>query len=160
VRFFAPVKQRLHLEDLAFAGDTLQRCQRLLSETPGMLLFAGPAGSGKTTSGYACLRHIVGTSEGGRSSATLEDPVEVPIRGVVQSQINPAAGFTFAAGLRSLLRQDPEVIYIGEIRDPETADITIQAALTGQLVISTFHAGSAAGAVGRLMYPHNSQHCI
>ena len=115
------------------------------------MLITGPAGSGKTTTAYACLREVVRQSNGGRSIATLEDPVEVALSGVAQSQVNPRAGFDLAAGLRSLLRQDPEVILVGEMRDPATACVAFQAALTGQLVLTTFHAGSAAGAISRLL---------
>jgi type II secretory ATPase GspE/PulE/Tfp pilus assembly ATPase PilB-like protein len=97
------------------------------------------------------LRELVKCSGAGRSIATLEDPVEVDVPGIAQSQVNPRAGFDLAAGLRSLLRQDPEVILVGEMRDPVTAGVAFQAALTGQLVLTTFHAGSAAGAVSRLL---------
>ncbi len=110
--------------------------------TSGAVLVVGPAGSGKTTTAYACLREIVNTSHEGRSIASLEDPVEVAVDGVAQTQINLAAGFDMATGLRSLLRLDPEVILIGEMRDRTTAEIALQAALTGQLVVSTFHAGN------------------
>ena len=115
------------------------------------MLIVGPAGSGKTTTAYACLREVVATSGGGRSIASLEDPVEVAVDGVAQSQINLAAGFDMATGLRSLLRLDPEVILIGEMRDRTTAEIALQAALTGQLVVTTFHAGSCADALHRLV---------
>src|SRR5262249_27077454 len=97
-----------------------------------------------------CLREVVAQSGGGRSVASLEDPVEVAVPGVAQSQVNPQAGYDLAAGLRFLMRQDPEVILVGEMRDRATAEVAFQAALTGQLVITTFHAGSAAGAISRL----------
>jgi hypothetical protein len=97
-----------------------------------------PAGSGKTTTVYACLRHLAAESGGGRCSVSLEDPIETAIPGVAQSQINPAAGFDLATGLRSLMRQDPEMVMVGEIRDRPTAETAFQAALTGQLVLSTF----------------------
>lgn len=93
---------------------------------------------------------MVGVSGGGRSIVSLEDPIESEVQKVAQSQIKPAAGFTFATGLRSLMRQDPEVILVGEIRDRETAEVAFQAALTGQLLLSSFHSGSAAGAITRL----------
>ena len=125
--------------------------QRHLAATSGAVLVVGPAGSGKTTTAYACLREVVATSGGGRSIASLEDPVEVAVDGVAQSQINLAAGFDMATGLRSLLRLDPEVILIGEMRDRTTAEIALQAALTGQLVVTTFHAGSCADALHRLV---------
>ncbi|HEX8200910.1 MAG TPA: ATPase, T2SS/T4P/T4SS family, partial [Isosphaeraceae bacterium] len=123
---------------------------RLLGETSGAILLAGPAGSGKTTTLYACLRELVAATGGTRSLAALEDPIEVAVPGVAQSQINPAVGFDLQTGLRSLLRQDPEVIAVGEIRDRATAEVAFQAALTGHLVLSTFHAGGAAGVIGRL----------
>ena len=127
------------------------RLLRLLDETAGAILITGPAGSGKTTTAYACVREIVRRSSGGRSVATLEDPVEVAIAGAAQSQVNARAGFDLAAGLRSMLRQDPEVILVGEMRDPDTAGIALQASLTGQLVLTTFHASSAASAISRLL---------
>lgn len=125
--------------------------QKYLAATSGAVLVVGPAGSGKTTTAYACLREVVATSGGGRSIASLEDPVEVAVDGVAQSQINLAAGFDMATGLRSLLRLDPEVILIGEMRDRTTAEIALQAALTGQLVVTTFHAGNCTDAVNRLV---------
>jgi general secretion pathway protein E len=125
--------------------------QRYLAGTSGAILIVGPAGSGKTTTAYAALRHVVAASGGGRSIASLEDPVEVAVDGVAQSQINPSAGFDMATGLRSLLRLDPEVILIGEMRDRATAEIAMQAALTGQLVVTTFHAGNSAEALHRLV---------
>ena len=142
------------LESLAQLGlpDGVQHeLQKHLAATSGAVLVVGPAGSGKTTTAYACLRQIVAASGGGRSIASLEDPVEVAVDGVAQSQINLAAGFDMATGLRSLLRLDPEVILIGEMRDRTTAEIALQAALTGQLVVTTFHAGSCADAVNRLV---------
>jgi type II secretory ATPase GspE/PulE/Tfp pilus assembly ATPase PilB-like protein len=115
-----------------------------------MIVFSGPSGGGKTTTLYACLRALVASTNGQRNLATLEDPIEVAVAGVTQSQANPAAGFTLEVGLRSLLRQDPEVIAVGEIRDRATAEVAFQASLTGHLVLTTFHAGSAAGVLGRL----------
>jgi general secretion pathway protein E len=122
-----------------------------LMATSGAVLVVGPAGSGKTTTAYACLREIVNMSSGGRSVASLEDPVEVAVDGVAQSQLNLSAGFDMASGLRSLLRVDPEVIFIGEMRDRATAEIALQAALTGQLVLTTFHASSCDAALHRLV---------
>ncbi len=151
VRLFAAESRYHYLEDLGLPSDIHEHLPRLLDETSGALLITGPAGSGKTTTAYACLREIVRRSSGGRSIATLEDPVEVSIDGVAQSQVNPSAGFDLATGLRSLLRQDPEVILVGEMRDPATAGVALQASLTGQLVLTTFHAGSAASAVSRLL---------
>ncbi len=150
VRLFAGSGQFLQLQELGLPAEIAERLAQLLTETAGAILITGPAGSGKTTTAYACLRHLVGQTGGGRSLVSLEDPIETAIPGVSQSQINPAAGFDLATGLRSLMRQDPEVILIGEIRDRPTAETAFQAALTGQLVLSTFHAGSAAGAFSRL----------
>ena len=151
VRLFAPESQYSYLADLQLPGEIEEALGKLLHETSGAILLTGPAGSGKTTTAYACLREIVRASGGRRNVVTLEDPIEVAMAGVSQSQVNPAAGFSLATGLRSLMRQDPEVILVGEIRDLETAQTVIQAALTGNLVISTFHAGSAAAAVSRLL---------
>ncbi len=151
VRLFADPGQYRRLADLGLPGEIEDMLARLLNETSGAILLAGPAGSGKTTTLYACLRELVATTEGRRSLATLEDPVEVAVPGVAQSQVNPSAGFDLAVGLRSLMRQDPEVIGVGEIRDRGTAEGAFGASLTGHLVLSTFHAGSAAGVVGRLL---------
>jgi type II secretory ATPase GspE/PulE/Tfp pilus assembly ATPase PilB-like protein len=151
VRLFAAESRYPFLENLGLQADIHQWLRDVLNETSGALLITGPAGSGKTTTAYACLRELVKRSGAGRSIATLEDPVEVDVPGIAQSQVNPRAGFDLAAGLRSLLRQDPEVILVGEMRDPVTAGVAFQAALTGQLVLTTFHAGSAAGAVSRLL---------
>ena len=150
VRLFSADGQHLHLNELGFPEDVVERLFQLLSETSGAIIITGPAGSGKTTTNYACLRHLVQSSQGGRSIVSLEDPVEVAVDGVSQSQVNSAAGLTLATGLRSLLRQDPEVIMVGEMRDRETAEVAFQASLTGQLVLTTFHSGSAAGAISRL----------
>ena len=150
VRLFAASGGLTRLDDLGLPPEILEALRRLLGETSGAILFSGPAGSGKTTTIYACLRELVAATEGRRSLATLEDPVEVAVAGVAQSQVNPPAGFDLETGLRSLLRQDPEVIAVGEIRDRATAEVAFQASLTGHLVLTTFHAGSAAGAVGRL----------
>ncbi len=149
VRLFADGRF-LRIDDLGLPVEIASALRRLLAETSGAILITGPAGSGKTTTAYACLRELVASSKSGRSIATLEDPIETAIAGVAQSQVNAAAGFDLATGLRSLMRQDPEVIMVGEIRDRATAEIAFQAALTGQLVLSTFHAPSAAGAISRL----------
>jgi type II secretory ATPase GspE/PulE/Tfp pilus assembly ATPase PilB-like protein len=150
VRLFAPRGSLLFLEDLGLPAEVLAQLQKLLVETSGVLLVSGPAGSGKTTTAYACLRELVRRSEGTKSLVSLEDPIEVAVDGVSQSQVQPAAGFDLAAGLRSLMRQDPEAVLVGEIRDFATAEVVFQAALTGHLVVTTFHAGSAAGAISRL----------
>jgi type II secretory ATPase GspE/PulE/Tfp pilus assembly ATPase PilB-like protein len=139
------------LAQLGLPPEVLGELERHLAATSGAVLVVGPAGSGKTTTAYACLRHIVATSESGRSIASLEDPIEVAVPGVAQTQVNPAVDFDMATGLRSLLRLDPEVILIGEMRDRPTAEIALQAALTGQLVVTTFHAGNCGDAMHRLV---------
>ena len=151
VRLFAAERQFLRLDDLALPAEIHESLSALLGETSGAILITGPAGSGKTTTAYACLRDIAHLSQGKRSLVSLEDPIEMALEGVAQSQANPAAGFDLATGLRSLMRQDPEVILVGEIRDAPTAATAFQASLTGHLVISTFHAGSAASALARLI---------
>lgn len=150
VRFFAGSQQYQRLEDLGLPGDVLSVLRRLLEATSGAILATGPAGSGKTTTIYACLRELAARSAGQRSLVSLEDPIEVAVSGVAQSQVNPAAKLDLATGLRFLLRQDPEVIMVGEIRDRATAEAAFQASLTGHLLLSTFHAGSASEAIGRL----------
>lgn len=150
IRMFAGAGRYRSLDELGLPGDTLGELQSLLHRNGGVVLFTGPAGSGKTTTAYACLREIVAESAGGRSVVSLEDPIEVVVPGVDQSQVNSQAGFNLATGLKSLLRQDPNVILVGEIRDRETAETVFQASLTGHLVLTTFHAGSAAQAVSRL----------
>lgn len=150
VRLFAGTDRYQMLDDLGLPQDVREVVRRLLGATSGAILFSGPAGSGKTTTLYACLRELVSMTQGRRNLTTLEDPIEVEVAGVAQSQVNLGAGFSLEVGLRSLLRQDPEVIAVGEIRDRATAEAAFQASLTGHLVLSTFHAGSAAGVVGRL----------
>jgi type II secretory ATPase GspE/PulE/Tfp pilus assembly ATPase PilB-like protein len=150
VRLFAGAQQFQLLNDLGFPEDVLTPLGRLLEETSGAILATGPAGSGKTTTVYACLRELARRVGAARNLVSLEDPVEVLVPGVAQSQVNPAVQFDLATGLRFLMRQDPEVIMIGEIRDRATAEATFGASLTGHLLLSTFHAGSAAEAVSRL----------
>lgn len=150
VRLFAAEQQFLYLEDLGLPSDVHATLKRNLVETSGAIVISGPAGSGKTTTAYAALRELVRGSRGQKSLVSLEDPIEVAVAGVAQSQVHEAAGFDFPTGLRSLMRQDPEVILVGEIRDRITAETTFQAALTGHLVLTTFHAGSAAGVISRL----------
>lgn len=150
IRLFVGSGSYRRLDELGLPEETPDRLRRLLEETGGVLLLTGPAGSGKTTTVYACLREILDKSAGGRCLVSLEDPVEVVVPGVAQSQVNGLAGLTMSAGLRSLLRQDPEVIMVGEIRDRDTAETVFQASLTGHLVLTTYHAGSAAQAVSRL----------
>ncbi len=151
VRIFDTSGQVLELDQLGFEPELLEEVRRLLEERTGAIYFTGPSGSGKTSTIYACLRHLVRSGGAGRHIVTVEDPVEQVIPGVSQSQVRPGTEFDFARGLRSLLRQDPEVIVIGEVRDRETAGIAIEAALTGHLVISTLHAGSTCGVISRLL---------
>jgi type II secretory ATPase GspE/PulE/Tfp pilus assembly ATPase PilB-like protein len=150
VRMFAAHGQLLYVEELGLPEDATAGLQKLLCETSGAVLVCGPAGSGKTTTAYACLRELVRRSSGTKSLVSLEDPIEVAVEGVAQSQVQPSAGFDLATGLRSLMRQDPEVVLVGEIRDRPTAEVVFQAALTGHLVLTTFHSGSASGAISRL----------
>lgn len=151
VRLFVGSGRYRELADLALPDDIRSELERLLSLTSGAVVVAGPAGSGKTTTLYASLRHILRHSATLRSIVTLEDPVEALVSGVSQSQVTSDGVFNYANGLRSLMRQDPEVIMVGEIRDRATAETVFQAALTGQLVLSSFHAGSSAEAIGRLL---------
>ncbi len=151
VRLFAGPQRYQRLDDLGFPEDVLVPLRRLLQETSGAILATGPAGCGKTTTIYACMREIAACSGTQRSLVSLEDPIEVAVPGVAQSQVNPAVQFDLATGLRFLMRQDPEVIMVGEIRDRATAEAALQASLTGHLLLSTFHAGSAAETVGRLL---------
>jgi type IV pilus assembly protein PilB len=136
------------LEGLNFTADMLDRYRRLITRPYGMILVTGPTGSGKTTTLYASINTI---DRKANNLVTVEDPVEYQMVGVNQVQVNPKAGVTFASGLRSILRQDPDIIMVGEIRDRETAEIAIHAALTGHLVFATLHTNDAAGAATRLM---------
>jgi general secretion pathway protein E len=138
----------LSLDDLGFAEDTLNRINGLITRPHGILLVSGPTGSGKTTTLYGALSKI---NQPDINILTVEDPVEYQLSGVSQMQVNPKIELTFANGLRSFLRQDPDVIMVGEIRDRETAEIAIQASLTGHLVLSTVHTNDAAGAITRLV---------
>jgi len=150
VRLFASSDQYRWPADLGLPGDLLPDLLGLVHETSGAILITGPAGSGKTTTAYACLRELQREIGVGKSLVSLEDPIESVLVGVSQSPVNRTAGFDYATGLRSLMRQDPDVILVGEIRDRETAETVFQACLTGHLVLSTFHSGSAAEAISRL----------
>ncbi len=150
VRVFQIHSPKMELEQLGFPDDILKQLSALLQERGGAVYLTGPSGSGKTTTIYACLRRLVRDGLG-RHVVTIEDPVEQLVEGATQSQVRPGMEFDFARGLRSILRQDPDVIMVGEIRDPETAAVATEAALTGHLVFSTLHAGSAAGVIGRLI---------
>ncbi|MDD3654490.1 MAG: ATPase, T2SS/T4P/T4SS family [Desulfotomaculaceae bacterium] len=136
------------IEKIGFGALNLQRFTSALKSSYGMLLMTGPTGSGKTTTLYTALNEI-NTHE--KNIITIEDPVEYMLDGINQTQVNVKAGMTFAAGLRSILRQDPDVIMVGEIRDSETAEIAVRAAITGHLVLSTLHTNDAAGAITRLV---------
>ena len=132
----------LSLERLGLYGPNRQIFDRLLLRPHGLVLVVGPTGSGKTSTLYAMLQHLNSPE---RNIITLEDPVEYSLPGITQAQINNRAGFTFVSGLRSLLRSDPDIIMVGEIRDTETARLAVHAALTGHLVLTTLHTTSAAG---------------
>ncbi len=151
VRLFDPRNRSFDLAGLGFDRDTLRTFLKLLARPSGLVLLTGPTGSGKTTAIYASLTHIVQRAGPAISVSTVEDPVEFNLPMISQSQINPAQEFTYPKALRSLMRQDPQVIMVGEIRDAETAAIAVQAGLTGHLVISTIHSGIAAGVFARLI---------
>lgn len=151
VRLFAGNDRLQHLQQLGFSPEIEATLREQLEASDGVILLTGPSGSGKTTTAYACLRDLVAMSAGARSVMTLEDPVEVAVSGITQSQVRPSAGFDLTMGLRSLMRQDPDVIMVGEIRDSQTAEVVFQAALTGHLVLTTFHAGSGVEAITRLL---------
>ena len=138
---------RLSLESVGMTGDTLQRFLGLIAQPHGIILVTGPTGSGKTTTLYAALGRL---DAGASNIMTVEDPIEYELPGIGQTQVNPKIDLDFAKALRAILRQDPDVIMIGEIRDFETAQIAIQASLTGHLVLATLHTNDAASAVSRL----------
>jgi type IV pilus assembly protein PilB len=138
----------LNIEDMGYGGRALRTIKTGLESSNGMILTSGPTGSGKSTSLYALINEIKDDSI---NIVTLEDPVEYKMSGVNQIQVNSEVGLTFASGLRSILRQDPNVVMVGEIRDKETAQLAVQAALTGHLVFSTLHTNSAAGILPRLL---------
>lgn len=148
LRLLDPKRGIIPLTELGFPGDMKDQLESLAKLPHGLVLVTGPTGSGKTTSLYSLLSTLIGTK---RNIITLEDPVEYEIKGIVQSEIDPDHGFTFASGLRSVLRHDPNVILVGEIRDLETAQTAIDAALTGHLVLSTLHTNSAIEAIPRLL---------
>jgi type IV pilus assembly protein PilB len=147
IRLLNPEAEVLSIERLGFTARNLQVMRSLLSRPQGMILLTGPTGSGKTSTLYAGLKFVKSPSN---NIVTLEDPIEFQVPGVNQMQINARAGVTFAAGLRSVLRQDPNVILVGEIRDQETAEIALQAAQTGHLLLSTVHANDATATLSRL----------
>lgn len=137
------------LGELGLPEHAESEVERFLEQTTGLMLLTGPAGSGKTTTIYACLRRLA--DQGGRHIITVEDPVEQIVPGTMQTEVNEAIGLDFARAARHLLRQDPQALIIGEIRDEETANLAVRAGLTGHLVISTLHAGSCRGVFERLL---------
>ena len=137
----------ISLDLLGMSDDALKILGEALAEPNGIILVTGPTGSGKTTTLYAGLKRL---NDGTRNILTVEDPVEYAVEGIGQTQVNAKVGMTFAAGLRAILRQDPDVVMVGEIRDRETADIAVQAALTGHLVLTTVHTNDALGAITRM----------
>ncbi|MFH1346662.1 MAG: GspE/PulE family protein [Spirochaetota bacterium] len=148
LRILDPDSIHVGLPQLGFRKDDLEIIEKELSKPNGMILNTGPTGSGKTTTLYAFLQH---TQKSESKTITIEDPIEYHLEGIEQTQVEPSAGYTFSSGLRSLLRQDPDMILIGEIRDLETAEIAIHASLTGHLVFSTLHTNDASGAVPRMI---------
>ncbi len=148
MRILDPNSGQFPLKDMGFAPVMFKQFQDAINSPNGIVLVTGPTGSGKSTTLYASIREILDPTI---NISTMEDPVELNIEGVNQGQINPAAGFTFAAGIRALLRQDPDVIMIGEMRDKETSSMAIEAALTGHLVFSTLHTNDSAGSYPRLL---------
>jgi type II secretory ATPase GspE/PulE/Tfp pilus assembly ATPase PilB-like protein len=151
IRLFDSNRNLLSLQSLGFRDEVVTRLRELIFRPQGTLLLTGPSSSGKTTTIYALLHELETARQPAPHIVTIEDPVEYRLGNISQTQINPHAGFTFEKALRSALRQDPEVIMVGEIRDAETAKTAIQAGLTGHLVISTIHSGTAAGVFTRLL---------
>jgi general secretion pathway protein E len=137
----------LSLDLMGLAGDADRILREALAEPNGIILVTGPTGSGKTTTLYGGLKQL---NDGSRNILTVEDPIEYAMDGIGQTQVDAKVGMSFASGLRAILRQDPDVVMVGEIRDRETADIAVQAALTGHLVLSTVHTNDAVGAITRL----------
>jgi general secretion pathway protein E len=148
MRLLPRTQEMLDLEKIGFGKDQLRALSRLIARPNGIILVTGPTGSGKTTTLYGALSRINATD---KNIITIEDPVEIQLKGIGQIEVNPKVGLTFANGLRSVLRQDPNVILVGEIRDVETAEIAIQASLTGHLVFSTLHTNDAPSAITRLV---------
>ncbi len=147
----------LEIEQLGFSEENLEKVQRLLQIPHGMILVCGPTGSGKTTTLYSMLDSL---RKKGSNIITLEDPVEYEMQGINQVQINEKTGLTFARGLRSILRQDPDIIMVGEIRDLESAEIAIRLAYTGHLVLASLHTSNALGAIKRLVEMGVASHLL
>ncbi len=150
-RVFNPNAKTFDISKLGFDDETLGRFKELASKPTGLILLTGPTGSGKTTAIYAAIGFILEKHGNAVAVSSVEDPVEQNLDWVNQSSLNPARGYTYPAALRSLMRQDPEIIMVGEIRDEETAEIAINAGMTGHLVISTIHSGSTSGTFARLI---------
>jgi type IV pilus assembly protein PilB len=148
LRILDPSAGAKSFEELGLTGRNLEVVKEAIKKPYGMILFTGPTGSGKTTSQYAILRIL---NQDSVNIVTLEDPIEYSIGGINQSQVRPEIGYTFAHGLRQILRQDPNIIMVGEIRDEETANLAVNAALTGHIVLSTLHTNSSVGVVPRLI---------
>ncbi len=148
VRILDRTLNKINLDALGMYPDMLNQFKNLMNRSTGFFLVTGPTGSGKTTTLYAALSALNSST---KNIITIEDPVEYSLQGITQGQIHPDAGFTFAKGIRSILRQDPDILMVGEIRDKETARIAIEAALTGHLVLSTLHTNDAPGVIMRLM---------
>ncbi len=161
LRILGQQEQLRTLHDLGFASENLAKVEHLLQIPNGIVLVCGPTGSGKTTTLYSMLATLRGT---GKNIVTLEDPVEYEMTGVNQLQVNERTGLTFARGLRSILRQDPDIIMVGEIRDLESAEIAIRLAYTGHRVFASLHTGDALGAVNRMVElgiaPHLLASCL
>jgi type IV pilus assembly protein PilB len=148
IRLLDKSSVRIDMEKLGMAEEVVRKLEHKVEEPQGLVLVTGPTGSGKTTTLYAALNHLNAIH---RNIVTIEDPVEYQLSGITQANINPLAGVTFAAGLRSILRQDPDVILVGEVRDSETANIAIESALTGHLVLTSLHSNDSAAALTRLI---------
>ncbi len=148
IRILASQASSLNLEDLGFRGQSLEAIKRSVKKTKGVVITTGPTGSGKTTTLYSVLNMINSPDV---KIITIEDPIEYHLEGIMQTQINSDEGYTFASALRSLMRQNPNVIMVGEIRDKETAETAVEASMTGHLVLSTIHSNSAAGAINRFV---------
>ena len=148
MRLLDPRTIKTKLEDLGMRDDLLKIVKEQLNRSTGAILTTGPTGSGKTTSLYAFAQHL---NSSGTKIITIEDPIEYHVKGISQTQVDTKKGYSFANGLRAIVRQDPDVILVGEIRDEETADIALQAALTGHLVLSTIHTNDSAGTIPRLI---------
>ena len=161
LRILGQQEQLRALDELGFCSENLEKVKHLLQLPTGIVLVCGPTGSGKTTTLYSMLATLRGT---GKNIVTLEDPVEYEMAGVNQVQVNERTGLTFAKGLRSILRQDPDIIMVGEIRDLESAEIAIRLAYTGHRVLASLHTGDALGAVNRMVElgiaPHMLASCL